>query len=132
MSTLVIANRYDLRGRGVSVIYGLAGADGQPYLNYTDQNVSRVFKGDEIRIIKNTDLATLVSVSIHLTVDCGSTSFTVLLPRMKVSQGQAAPTHAIGITTIHRSNVVPMFNRGQIDTYSTVNLAGTASVESYP
>ena len=71
--TIVTSNRYDLHGDNITMMYGESGADGKPYLNYSDSNISRLFKGDEIRVIKETDLGTIVSVSIRITIDTGST-----------------------------------------------------------
>lgn len=86
--TIVTSNRYDLRGDNITVTYGASGPDGKPYLNYSDSNLSRIFKGYEILIIQETDLGTLVSVSIRMTIDAESTSFSVLIPRIKRTDGQ--------------------------------------------
>jgi hypothetical protein len=55
--TYVNANRYEFHSRALNVTYGTSGADGKPYLNYADSKVPKVFKGDEIRVIQNTDLS---------------------------------------------------------------------------
>ena len=131
--TIVTSNRYDLHGDNITVTYGTSGADGKPYLNYSDSNLSRLFKGDEIRVIQETDLGTIVSVSIRMTIDAGSTSFTVLIPRVKMTNGQSASTNivTVGITTLHRFSVVPAFLIGQIDHYIAVTLTGTVTFETY-
>jgi hypothetical protein len=118
--------------------YGESGADGKPYLNYSDSNLSRLFKGDEIRVIKETDLGTLVSVTFRITIDTRSTSFTVVIPRVKKNDGQNAPNApnaptnrvTIGITTVHRFSVVPALLMGQIDNYTAVTLTGTETLET--
>jgi hypothetical protein len=43
--------------------------------------VIRDFTGSEIGVVEVPDLGTLVSVTVLLTIDSGSTTFTVLLPR---------------------------------------------------
>jgi hypothetical protein len=132
MSTLVSANRFDLNGRNVTVTYGEAGADGSPYLNYASNDVFLTFKGDQIRV-QNTDLGKVVSVSIRMTIDTGSTSFTILVPRVLMSKGSGKTTiKTVGITTIHKFSVLPMLLRGQDDLYTTIALSGTASIESHP
>lgn len=134
MSTAIRPNRYDLRSRMVSVTYGEAGADGEPYVNYTnsEQSLSLSFKGDQIRAIQ-TDLGKTVSVSLRMTVDSGSTSFTILVPRALIPKGQPSiPIKTIGITTVHKFSVLPALNTGQDDLYSTEALSGTASFESRP
>jgi hypothetical protein len=131
--SIVSSNRYDLQGGDIKVTYGSAGVDSKPYLYYSDSSLSRNFAGDEIRVIQENDVGTLVSVSIHMTVDTGSTSFTILIPRIKTADGQSVPTNiiTIGVTTVHRFSVVPAFMMGQIDCYATVTLSGTASVETH-
>jgi hypothetical protein len=130
---IVTSNKYDLHGGNVTVTYGASGVDGKPYLNYSDSNLSRLFKGDEIRVIQETDLGTLVSVTIRMTIDSGSTSFTVFIPRVKMTDGQAASTNivTVGITTLHRFSIVSVFMMGQIDHYTAITLSGTASLETY-
>jgi hypothetical protein len=130
MSTaLVSPNRYDLRGRNVTVFYGEAGLDGKPYFSYVSADLSLTFKGDQIRILK-TDLGKLVSVGIRMTIDAGSTSFSILVPRVLMPKGAATtPIKTVGITTIHKFSVIPMFSTGQNDFYTTVALSGTARVE---
>ena len=128
-SPLVSANRFDLHGRNVTVTYGEAGANGKPYLTYVSADQSLTFKGDQIRIL-NTDLGKVVSVSIRMTIDAGSTSFTILVPRVLVPNGSTkTPIKTVGITTIHKFSVIPLFMKGQDDLYTTVALSGTATVE---
>jgi hypothetical protein len=132
MSTLVSANRYDLNGRNVNVIYGEAGVDGKPYFNYSNAEMSLTFKGVEIRV-QNTDLGKIVSVSIRRTIDTGSTSFTILVPKVLMSKGAATtPIKTFGITTVHKFSILQMLMRGQDDLYATVALSGTASIETQP
>ena len=130
-SKIVTSNKYELSGGNVKVTYGTSGADGKPYLNYTDATMSKVFVGDQIRVIQETDLGTLVSVSIRITVDSGSTSFTIFIPRVKMPDAQgSAHITTVGITTLHRISIVPVFSMGQTDCYTVVMLTGTASVET--
>ena len=131
--TIVTSNKYDLHGGNITVTYGASGADGKPYLNYSDSNLSRLFKGDEIRIIQETDLGTIVSIIIHMTIDAGSTSFTILIPRVKITDVEGASTNiaTVGITTLHRFSVVPAFLVGQIDNYTPVTLTGTVKLETF-
>jgi hypothetical protein len=71
-------------------------------------------------------------VTIRRTIDAGSTSFTILVPRTLIAKGQSSAVKTVGITTLHRFSVIPTFTMGQDDIYTTVNLAGTASVELHP
>ena len=40
---------------------------------------------------------------------------------------KSAPVRTVGITAIHRTSLAPGLGHGQTDSYSTVQLAGTAT-----
>ena len=123
---LGLANLFQLSGGGRHVTIALNGVDGKPHFSYQDAHQTLTFKGDEIRLL-DSDLGQIASVSIRRTVDSGSTSFSVLLPRVNVPGEQVVPVRTEGITTVHRFSVVPAFNTGQLDTYTVTSLNGTAS-----
>ena len=54
----------------------------EPSLHYHQGPVVQDFTGNDIRVMEVPDLGTLVSVTIHTTIDSGSTTFTVLLPAL--------------------------------------------------
>lgn len=117
---------YDVSGEGLHITYATGAADGVPHLHLSDSDGERDFSGPEIRTVASGDVGTLVSVTIVRTIDSGSTSLTLVVPPV-VLEDAAAPVTLVGVTTHHRFSVVPMFNRGQIDSYSTIPLSGTAS-----
>ncbi len=123
----IAANMFNLSGGGVTVSYSASGIDGKPHMSYQDATRSLSFTGDEISKLEG-DLASVVSVTIVRTVDAGSTSFSLLVPRVNL----AAPFGSIaicsdGITTNHAFSVVPALNLGQRDFYSVTPMQGTAS-----
>jgi hypothetical protein len=66
-------------------------------------------------------------VTIRRTIDTGSTSFTLVVPRVRLAAGQTeSDVEVVGITTRHRFSVVHRFNLGQLDEYGEVTLKGTA------
>jgi flagellar motor switch protein FliM len=71
---------------------------GQPILNLTQgPGPSRHFSGSQIRT-QNSEIGTLVTVTTHITVDTGSTSFSVLIPAISLkatSDHQTFSTEAI-------------------------------------
>ena len=90
----VAPNLWSLSGGGIHVRYWtftlgpIRQGDEPPHFTYYDSHRTLSFHGNEIRSVNVPDLGTLVSVTIVLTVDTGSTTFTVLLPRVNiVSQG---------------------------------------------
>lgn len=126
-AAFVAANMFSLSGGGVQVSYSTSGIDGKPHLSYQDAMRSLSFTGDEIRRV-DCDLGTLVSVTIVRTIDAGSTSFSVMIPRVNLP----APFSNVlistdGVTTHHAFSIIPAFNQGQRDFYYVTALQGTAA-----
>ena len=124
----IAPNVYHLTGGQMKVEYSTTSFNGTPRLTYHDGNQTLSFAGDQIRQTK-TEIGTLVSVTLHMTVDSGSTGFTLLVPTVNLSSSSSsAPVHTYGITTAHKFSVVPAMNQGQTELYTTTELSGTASV----
>jgi len=104
---------------------------GPPQFSYQDASQSLSFSGKDIEVVE-TELGQVVSVRIRMTVDSGSTTFSVLVPRVNLVPGQPASIHTEGITAIHRLSLAPGLNHGQLDQYSVMPLHGTASVIIVP
>ena len=104
---------------------------GQPVLNLKQGpgpglGPIRHFAGSQIRTL-NTEIGTLVSVTTEMTVDTGSTSFSVLIPAVTLtstSDQQTIATEAI-ITHHTGPNSVPI--TGVHETYEFIPLSGEAS-----
>lgn len=127
----VTPNLYQLSGHHLHVTYSPSGIDGKPHMTYQDTHQSKSFKGDEIRAVE-CDLGTLVSVTLRITVDVGSTTLSVLIPRMRVSPVSAAAVHTECITTVHSTPfALPNAIQGQLDTYTVTSLRGTAQAVMY-
>jgi hypothetical protein len=124
---LAAPNVYRLSGGHMHVTYTTTDKNGQPHFSYQNGNQTLSFTGNQIRETK-TDLGTLVSVTIRMTIDTGSTSFTLLVPTVNLtSPSSPAQIHTYGITTVHKFSVVPAMNKGQTELYTTTDLSGTAS-----
>lgn len=121
-------NLFRLHGNNLQVIYSTSGFDGKPHLQYHDAFQTLHFTGDQIRTL-STEIGTLVTVTIRMTVDTGSTAFTLLVPHVNLEDESNMPVEitTYGITTIRRFSVVQEFNEGQLDSYSVTELRGTAS-----
>jgi hypothetical protein len=62
------------------------------------------------------------------TIDAGSTSFSLLVPRVNLSAPfTSVPVSTEAVTTHHAFAIVPAFNHGQRDFYDVTPLHGTAS-----
>ena len=86
----------------------------------------RHFAGSQIRTV-NTEIGTLVSVTTQLTVDTGSTSFSVLIPAISLTAvGDHKKFATEAIVTRHTGpNSVPA--TGVHETYQFIPMKGTAN-----
>jgi hypothetical protein len=119
-------NLYDLSGGGLHVTYTTSGIDGKPHFTYHSATQTLNFAGDQIQT-NSSPLGALVTVIIFRTVDSGSTSFTLLVPRVNLNSGEHLHIVTEGITTLHRFSVIPALMHGQLDRYTVYALQGTAS-----
>ena len=117
-------NLYQLSGKHLNITYSTNGIDGKPHFSYQDLQQTLSFTGDQIRSVV-TEIGTLVSVTIRMTVDTGGTTFSLLLPRVNIPGEQTVPVETVGITTLHRFSVLPI--NGQRDFYTVTRLQGSAS-----
>lgn len=118
-------NLYQFQGRNLHITYSTTSIDGKPRFNYQDAQTSKQFEGDDIRTV-DLEIGTLVTVTIRLTVDSGSTSFSLLVPNVNLDQSNIAHIKTEGITTLHRFSINPQFNLGQTELYTVTHLTGTA------
>jgi hypothetical protein len=132
-------NQYHLSGGGIAVSYYPQGigpvpaGSGPVCLIYQDAHLVKSFGRDELRTVASPDLGTIVSVTLQRSIDAGSTSFSVLVPavRLPESMEAATPVKTIGITTVHRSFLVlPGYGQQEIST--AVALSGDARVGILP
>lgn len=121
-----VPNLYQFQGKNVSITYSTTSFIGKPLLTYKDKQQTLNFTGNEqIRSVE-TEIGTLVSVTIRKTVDTGNTVFTLLLPRVNLGNSDSATVETKGITTTNLFSVIPRFNQGQRQTYITIPLTGIA------
>jgi hypothetical protein len=118
-------NLYELAGDGIQVTYSTTSLDGKPLFNYHDGSLSKNFSGDQIQTV-DTEAGTVVSVVILLTVDSGSTTFSVLIPRVNLRFSDSAAITTYGITALHKFSIIGLPN-GQQDFYTAHQMQGTAA-----
>jgi len=117
-------NMFSLDGDGIHVTYSTTSFQGKPLFTYHDSFQFKSFSGDQIKTVA-TDIGTLVTVVIHLTIDQGSTTFSLLLPHVNLPASNVANITAEGITTLNRFSIFPL--PGQTQFYTVHNMWGTAS-----
>ncbi len=120
------ANIYVLSNAQLNVSFATGALGSKAGLVYQDAFQTLQFNEQQLRRVP-TEFGELVTVTIRMTVDTGSTTFTLIVPTVLVPEGQTVPVETIGITTVHRFSPVPAFNVGQRETYTITNLRGTAS-----
>ena len=123
-------NRYVLESSDgtTRVDYETSNFIGQPTLNLTQGpgGPIRHFAGSQIRTI-SAEIGTLVTVTTRLTIDTGSTSFSVLIPAISlaaVGEHRTFATEAI-VTSHTGPNSLP--STGVLETYTFIPLKGEAS-----
>lgn len=125
-------NLYELKNGSLKINYSTSGIDGKPHFSYKKDKVQLSFTGNDIRTAE-TDLGTVVSVTTTMTIDTGSTSFSVLIPKINLDTkiDSTAKVSTQGIETKHKFSMIPAFNKGQMDTYKVINLTGKASLVTF-
>ena len=119
------ANNFSLSGGGVHIDYSSTSINGQPRLACHDHIRNLSFAGSDIRTVEVSDIGTIVSVTLAITVDVGSTTFSAFIPHVIVPTG-VNPVTTEGITTIHKLPFGPTLP-GQREVYRVVRLRGVAN-----
>ena len=89
----------------MSVTYVTNGFLGFPTLSYKDAQQALRFKGPEIRVLP-TEIGGLVTVTTHMTIDAGSTTFSFLVPLIYLADAKAEQKFkTAGIKTEHKMTI---------------------------
>ena len=125
----ILPNRYNLQSDDgkTKVDYETSSFIGQPVLNLTQgPGPIRHFTGSQIRTL-NSEIGTLVTVTTQMTIDTGSTSFSVLIPAITLTSASDHKTFATdAVVTSHTGpNSIPSV--GVHETYQFIPMKGTAN-----
>lgn len=123
-------NLYQLQGQNVNVTYSTTSFDGTPRFNYQDQQRTLQFVGDQIRTT-DSEIGTLVTVTLYKTRDNGYVTFSLLLPPVNLGQNNESKIVTKGITTLNRFSKIYESNQGQTKFYTVTPLAGTAQAVAF-
>jgi hypothetical protein len=91
---------------------------------------TQTFSKNEIRTVSVPDLGEIVSVTLQMSIDTGSTTLSLLLPVVNILQGgpvSAVPVSTDVILTTHSGPFGPPLGQGQKEHYTIVPMTGTAS-----
>ncbi len=119
------ANVFNLNGHHTHISYGTGALGSIAGLTYQDDRQTLHFSPEDISVL-TTELGDELTVTLQLTVDVGSTTFTFFIPKIVLELNQQININTLGITTIHRLPFTPIIH-GQLDNYSVVKLQGTAA-----
>jgi hypothetical protein len=118
-------NEYTLKGGGITIAYVTNGFLGHPTLSYKDHHQALHFKGPEIRVLP-TEIGALVSVTLNMTIDAGSTSFSFLIPVIELADRNAEQKfETVGVRTDHKTALV-LPATGLRESYEIHKLEGIA------
>jgi hypothetical protein len=120
------ANVFNLHNPALHVSYSNGTLGSKVALRYQDAHQTLQFDEANLRRVA-TDLGEEVSVTIRLTVDAGSTTFTLAVPRVQLDLNQHATIDTFGVTAVHHFSLVPALNHGQQDVYQLTKLRGSAA-----
>ena len=122
-------NRYVLQSQDgkTKVDYETSPLIGHPILNLTQgPGPTRHFAGSQVRTT-NTEIGTLVSVTTHMTIDTGSTSFSVLIPAISLTSAQDHKTFATEAIVTSHTGPLSVPSAGVHETYQFIPMKGEAS-----
>lgn len=122
----LVPNQFELLGRGISVTFSSTSFTGQPLLHYEDGCHEVNARGDDIRQVE-TELGTLVTVTLEPDADAGELLLTLLIPRARLEGvGDEVRISTEAILTRSRLPRGPAANV-QLQMYMVVALRGRAS-----
>jgi hypothetical protein len=122
----LVPNQYELVGSGVSITFSTTSITGQPLFSYQDACREVHARGDEIRQ-EETELGTLVTITLEPDADAGSLLFSVLIPRATLAElGGELRIVTEGILSRSRFARGPAAD-AQLQEYRPVTLRGHAT-----
>jgi len=126
-STPIEPNQFELLGRGISVSFSRTSITGDPLFRYRDACREVSARGDDIRQVE-TEIGTLVTVTLEPDADAGSLLFSVLIPRARLEGvGSELRISTEGILTRSRFPFSPVPSNDQLQEYRSVTMTGQAS-----
>jgi hypothetical protein len=124
MAPGITPNQYELQGTGVNLTYSTSSFAGRPQLTLKKGRQTLTFSGDDIGVLE-TQVGTLITVTIATVPDQESTSFSILLPAIQLSNHSKESFTTIGLATVRKTTIAGPPN-GVQETYKTVTLRGSA------
>jgi len=123
------ANQFNVTGP-IVISYSRTSFAGVPQLSYKDGQLDLNFSGDDITR-EDTPLGEIVTVTLEnlLPVDGPLRTFTLLVPRTRLSMGDEVSFDTLGIETISSSGFAP--GPGVLQVYRSHQLQGIAVLVNF-
>jgi hypothetical protein len=124
-----IPNSFQLVADDVQVNYSTTSIDGKPRLTYQKGRKTLEFAGTQISSA-SVNIGTLVSVVIATVSDESTTTFSILLPAIRLPQSGRQAFRTFGITTVTKTSIAgpPV---GVQQTYKSAALRGSARIVEF-
>jgi hypothetical protein len=125
-------NLYDLQAYETRITYSTSSIAGVPQLSYQDQRLSLNFSGEEIRRLE-AEIGSLVTVTLEQIPDLQTVTLTLLVPSINLGEGSTeSPVQTVAIVTTRRTTIAgPQPQAGQVQTYRTLAVEGTAQLVAF-
>ena len=116
---------YELEGHDLYLTYSTTSIAGQSQFGYQGALGARTWSGNEIRT-QQSELGTLVSVTLVPTVDATSVTLTVLIPGFNMGGQNTQSFKTLAIQATHAGP--DTFQVGARESYEVFHVHGTAQV----
>jgi hypothetical protein len=124
MAATLAPNLFKLANERLAVTYSTTSIDGRPRFTFKKGRQTLDFSGDQIESVE-VGIGTLVSVVIANVPDSSVTTFSVLLPAIRLRDSKRQAFRTIAITTVAKTTIAGP-PPGVEQTYKTVALRGSA------
>jgi hypothetical protein len=124
-----MACKYTLKGRDLEIICKLGANPSFPALNYRQGTVAKSFLPQQIHI-DDSMLGQIVTITLDLAVDAGTTTFSLFLPALDVPLSDSIDFTTIGLYKEARGPVI--VPKRQITEWRSVHLYGIAQTVLVP
>ena len=121
-----LATMFLLSGKGVKISYYI-NEDHSSELDYQDAQGSLNFPSDQLHI-QPSAIGTLITATLKNSADAGATTFTLVLPNVKLGGQTKQPLETFGVIAQDYSTLSKV---GEQLTYRVVSLKGTGEYTDY-
>ena len=121
------ATLFELKGGGVTISWTPAGFTGKPQLTFDDGETQQTFGPDAVVVTRKSPLGRLVTAELSTVPDQGTTALVLVVPEVNLGDKTEQRVRTLAVLTTQRTSIGgPALVTGQVQTYKTIRLSGTA------